>query len=55
MAGTITGIPIQIEGKTSGLTTSLQEVESQIKKDDAALKNLEKATNTVVDGVSAVK
>ena len=43
MAGTIKGITIQIEGKTSGLTKSLQEVESQIKKDDAALKNLEKA------------
>ena len=43
MAGTIKGITIQIEGKTSGLTKSLQEVESQIKKDDAALKNLNKA------------
>ena len=43
MAGTIKGITIQIEGKTSGLTKSLQEVESQIKKDDAALKNLDKA------------
>ena len=43
MAGAIKGITIQIEGKTSGLTKSLQEVESQIKKDDAALKNLNKA------------
>ena len=43
MANTIKGITIQIEGKTSGLTKSLQEVESQIKKDDAALKNLNKA------------
>lgn len=43
MAGTIKGITIQIEGKTSGLTKALQDVESQIKKDDAALKNLEKA------------
>lgn len=43
MAGTIKGITIQIEGKTSGLTKSLQEVETQIKKDDAALKNLNKA------------
>ena len=43
MAGTIKGITIQIEGKTSGLVKSLQEVESQIKKDDAALKNLDKA------------
>lgn len=43
MAGTIKGITIQIEGKTSGLVKSLQDVESQIKKDDAALKNLEKA------------
>lgn len=43
MASTIKGITIQIEGKTSGLTKSLQDVESQIKKDDAALKNLNKA------------
>ena len=43
MAGTIKGITIQIEGKTSGLTKALQDVESQIKKDDAALKNLDKA------------
>lgn len=43
MANTIKGITIEIEGKTSGLTKSLQEVESQIKKDDAALKNLDKA------------
>lgn len=43
MAGTIKGITIQIEGKTSGLTKSLQDVESQIKKDDQALKNLDKA------------
>lgn len=43
MASTIKGITIQIEGKTSGLVKSLQEVESQIKKDDAALKNLDKA------------
>lgn len=43
MAGTIKGITIQIEGKTSGLTKSLQEVETQIKKDDAALKSLNKA------------
>lgn len=43
MASTIKGITIQIEGKTSGLVKSLQDVESQIKKDDAALKNLEKA------------
>ena len=43
MASTIKGITIQIEGKTSGLVKSLQDVESQIKKDDAALKNLDKA------------
>ena len=43
MAGTIKGITIQIEGKTSGLVKSLQDVESQIKKDDQALKNLDKA------------
>jgi len=43
MAGNIKGITIQIEGKTSGLVNSLKDVESQIKKDDAALKNLEKA------------
>ena len=43
MAGAIKGITIQIEGNTSGLVKSLQSVESQIKKDDAALKNLEKA------------
>lgn len=43
MAGTIKGITIEIEGKTSPLVKSLQEVESQIKKDDAALKNLDKA------------
>lgn len=43
MASTIKGITIQIEGKTSGLTKSLQDVEAQIKKDDAALKNLNKA------------
>ena len=43
MAGTIKGITIQIEGKTDPLVKSLQSVETQIKKDDAALKNLEKA------------
>ena len=43
MAGTIKGITIEIEGKTSPLVKSLQDVESQIKKDDAALKNLDKA------------
>ena len=43
MASTIKGITIQIEGKTSGLVKSLQDVESQIKKDDQALKNLDKA------------
>lgn len=43
MAQAIKGITIQIEGKTSGLVKSLQDVESQIKKDDAALKNLDKA------------
>ena len=43
MASAIKGITIQIEGNTSGLVKSLQSVESQIKKDDAALKNLEKA------------
>lgn len=43
MASTIKGITIQIEGKTSGLVKSLQDVETQIKKDDAALKNLDKA------------
>ena len=42
-SGAIKGITIQIEGNTSGLVKSLQSVESQIKKDDAALKNLEKA------------
>lgn len=43
MAGTIKGITIEIEGKTSPLVKSLQSVEQQIKKDDAALKNLDKA------------
>ena len=43
MAGTIKGITIEIEGKTSPLVKSLQTVEQQIKKDDAALKNLDKA------------
>lgn len=43
MAGTIKGITIEIEGKTSPLVKSLQDVETQIKKDDAALKNLDKA------------
>lgn len=43
MASNIKGITIQIEGKTSGLVKSLKDVESQIKKDDAALKQLEKA------------
>lgn len=43
MAGNIKGITIQIEGKTSGLVNSLKDVETQIKKDDAALKSLDKA------------
>ena len=43
MANAIKGITIQIEGKTDPLVKSLQSVESQIKKDDAALKNLNKA------------
>lgn len=43
MASTIKGITIEVEGKTSGLVKSLQDVETQLKKDDAALKNLDKA------------
>ena len=39
----IKGITLQIEGKTSGLVKSLQEAEAQIKKDEQALKNLDKA------------
>ena len=39
----IKGIVIQIEGKNDGLVKSLKEVETQLKKDDDALKRLEKA------------
>lgn len=56
MAGAIKGITIEIEGKTSPLVKSLQDVETQIKKDDTALKNLEKALEldpTNVDLLSA--
>lgn len=41
--GKIVGITIDIEGKTSGLTKSLQEANSAISKTTAALKDVDKA------------
>lgn len=43
MANKIMGITIDIEGKTSGLTKSLQEANSQISKTSSALKDVNKA------------
>ena len=43
MANKILGITIDIEGKTSGLTKSLQEANSAINKTSSALKDVEKA------------
>ena len=43
MANKIVGITIDIEGKTSGLTKSLQEANSAISKTTAALKDVNKA------------
>ena len=43
MANKIVGITIDIEGKTSGLTKSLQEANSAISKTSAALKDIDKA------------
>jgi len=43
MANKIMGITIDIEGKTSGLTKSLQEANSAISKTSSALKDVDKA------------
>ena len=43
MASKIIGITVDIEGKTSGLTKSLQEANSSINKTTAALKDVDKA------------
>lgn len=43
MANKILGITVDIEGKTSGLTKSLQEANSSINKTTAALKDVDKA------------
>ena len=43
MASKIVGITIDIEGKTSGLTKSLQEANSSINKTTSALKDVDKA------------
>lgn len=43
MANKIMGITIDIEGKTSGLTKSLQEANTSISKTTAALKDVDKA------------
>ena len=43
MASKIVGITIDIEGKTSGLTKSLQEANSSISKTTSALKDVDKA------------
>ena len=43
MANKILGITVDIEGKTSGLTKSLQEANSSISKTTAALKDVDKA------------
>lgn len=43
MASKILGITIDIEGKTSGLTKSLQEANSSINKTTSALKDVDKA------------
>ena len=43
MANKIMGITIDIEGRTSGLTKSLQEANSQINKTSSALKDIDKA------------
>lgn len=43
MANKILGITIDIEGKTSGLTKSLQEANSSINKTTSALKDVDKA------------
>lgn len=43
MANTIKGITIEIEGKTSGLTKSLSEVDKQLSTTSKALREVEKA------------
>ena len=43
MASKIVGITVDIEGKTSGLTKSLQEANSSINKTTSALKDVDKA------------
>ena len=43
MASKVLGITIDIEGKTSGLTKSLQEANSSINKTTSALKDVDKA------------
>ena len=43
MASKIVGITIDIEGKTSGLTKSLQEANTSINKTTSALKDVDKA------------
>ena len=43
MASKIIGITVDIEGKTSGLTKSLQEANSSINKTTSALKDVDKA------------
>lgn len=41
--GSIKGITIEIEGKTSGLTKSLKEADAALAKTERALKEVEKA------------
>ena len=43
MANKVLGITVDIEGKTSGLTKSLQEANSSINKTTSALKDVDKA------------
>ena len=43
MANKIIGITVDIEGKSSGLTKSLQEANSAINKTTSALKDVDKA------------
>ena len=43
MANKVLGITVDIEGKTSGLTTSLKEANSAINKTTSALKDIDKA------------
>ena len=43
MAGNIKGITIEIEGKTSGLVKSLNDVNKSLKNTQASLKTVNKA------------